>query len=285
MGIIFAFTAVLFWGFGDFLIEKSTRKMGDMVSLFYISLVGIIILSPFVYKDIFFSGLSISNLALLSITTLITLVAALLVFESLRQGKISVVEPLFATELFATLILSVLIIKEFPSALQIFSIFAILSGIFLVSVKSKAHLKAIKWEKGILFAVLGSMAMGATNFMVGISSRNTNPLLTNWFISVGLTLITLVYLVYKKRSHELILDGEKNKKLIFAVSFIDNGAWVAFAYSTIYLPISVAAGITESYIVLAALLGLFYNKEKLKLHQYFGMVMVIIFAIILASNS
>ena len=49
-------------------------------------------------------------------------------------------------------------------------------------------------------------------------------------------------------------------------SFIDNLAWVAFAYATLYVPIAIATGISESYIALAAALGIIINKEKLKKH-------------------
>ncbi|MFA5871001.1 MAG: hypothetical protein WC842_03925 [Candidatus Paceibacterota bacterium] len=40
--------------------------------------------------------------------------------------------------------------------------------------------------------------------------------------------------------------------------------WVFYALATILLPISVTAGISESYIALGAILGVLINKEKLK---------------------
>lgn len=52
VGITFAFIAMFCWGFGDFLIQKSTRKFGDWETLLLISLVGVIILFPFIYKDL-----------------------------------------------------------------------------------------------------------------------------------------------------------------------------------------------------------------------------------------
>lgn len=35
IGIILAFLAMVFWGFGDFLIQRSTRTVGDAETLFF----------------------------------------------------------------------------------------------------------------------------------------------------------------------------------------------------------------------------------------------------------
>jgi len=96
MGILFAVTALLAWGLGDFLIEKSARKFGNWIALFYISAFGAIVLFPFVYADI--GSAFASHAAILWITSFIILISALFNFEALRVGKISVVEPIFAFE-------------------------------------------------------------------------------------------------------------------------------------------------------------------------------------------
>ena len=99
-GIIFAFIAMLFWGFGDFLIQKSTRKFGDIETVFFITLFGAIILSPFVYKnldEIFTSNWK--GLIVLIVASSVLLFASIFEFESLKRGKISVVEPLWSLEI------------------------------------------------------------------------------------------------------------------------------------------------------------------------------------------
>ena len=69
--LLFAFLAMLCWGFGDFFIQRTTRKIGDVESLAYIGIIGSIILLPFVIKD--FSLLfSFKNLALLFLLGIIT---------------------------------------------------------------------------------------------------------------------------------------------------------------------------------------------------------------------
>jgi uncharacterized membrane protein len=76
---------------------------------------------------------------------------------------------------------------------------------------------------------------------------------------------------------------KNNSRLIVSVGFIDNLAWVAFCYAALYIPIAIAISISESYIVLAALLGMKFNQEKLKSHQKLGLVLTVAAAIILAA--
>jgi uncharacterized membrane protein len=69
---------------------------------------------------------------------------------------------------------------------------------------------------------------------------------------------------------------------VLAEVFFDNAAWIAYAFAVVYIPISVAITISESYIILAVILGLIINREKLKHHQYFGVVLAIAGVLVLA---
>ncbi len=86
--------------------------------------------------------------------------------------------------------------------------------------------------------------------------------------------MTLI-LIYKGEFKNIWQDLKKSPILIPAMGVIDNMAWVAFGYATTFIPISIAATISESYIVLASLLGICVNREKLKSHQIIGIILAI----------
>src|SRR3989338_10598314 len=95
VGIGLAFVAMFCWGIGDFWIQKSTRKVGDLEALFFITAFGALILLPFVYKDIPALFLeSPHTLVVLGVLCVVLLLAAILDFEALRVGKLAVVEPI-----------------------------------------------------------------------------------------------------------------------------------------------------------------------------------------------
>src|SRR3989344_4529122 len=92
LGIFFAFIALVSWGFGDFFIQKTTRVLGSWKALFFIGIVGLVGLFPFVKNDL--GSLNGANLLFLSILGVVVLFAAFFDFEALRQGKIAIVEPI-----------------------------------------------------------------------------------------------------------------------------------------------------------------------------------------------
>ena len=89
VGIALAFVAMLCWGFGDFLVQKTTRRLGDWETLFVLTGFGAVILLPFVYRKIpeLFIG---RNGIILVFSGLFILGASLMNFEAFKKGKISV---------------------------------------------------------------------------------------------------------------------------------------------------------------------------------------------------
>jgi drug/metabolite transporter (DMT)-like permease len=214
--------------------------------------------------------------------SIVLFAAALLDFEALKKGKIAIVEPIYALEVPVAAILAFSVIKESVDMIQLLLISLLVIGLVLVSLKSTKFSKKIWIEKGVILAVIGSVFMGVTNFLVGFASRVTNALVVNWFISVFLTLVCLFYIMSNHRMGKLIHDFENNKKLLLSMSLLDNLAWVAFAIAMTLIPIIIAVALSESYIALAALLGMAIGKEKLLIHQKFGLCVALSCAIILA---
>jgi len=283
VGVLFALGALVSWGVGDFLIQKSARKFGDTIALFYITAFGAIILLPFIWSQLAVVFSDMRSLSILLITSIVILFAALFDFEALRIGKISVVEPIYAFEVLITTLLASIIIREEPSMLQFILIAGLLIGIFLVSTKSFHHIKSLHLEKGVPQAILATAGMGFVNFLFGVSARETNPIMINWFVNIFIVIVMLGYILFRSRWGEMIRDFKRNKELIISVSFFDNLAWVFYAYGTIYIPIAITTSISEGYIAFAAALGLVFNKEKLRPHQFFGMVLAIVSVLILSA--
>ena len=282
-GIIFALGALLFWGFGDFLIQRTARKFGDWETLFVISFFGVVILTPFIYNDVFL--LKDNTLFLLLGVSITLLLAAILDFEALRRGKLAVVEPVYALEVPVTAIFAFLVVNESFEIFQLALISLIILGLVLISLRTY-HFSRKKWlEKGVLLATVGTIFMGASNFLVGFGSRITTPLLTNWFMSVFLSAVSIYYIFSSKRLNKLVNDFRKNKKLILSVSMFDNFAWISFAIAASLIPIAFAMVVSESYIALAALLGFIINKEKLLVHQKLGLCITFSCAAILILSS
>ena len=282
-GIIFALIALLSWGVGDFLLQRSTRKFGDWESLFIISIIGSVILFPFVFSDLaLLSRMSMREIIILFLVSLSFFASALINVEALKRGKLAVIESVGAVEIPVAGILALFVLAEKINSFHWLFVFLLLLGILLVALKTH-HFRRETWvEKGAVLALLGAVIMGLTDFMVGLGSRITNPILTVWAFNIVIAVIAFFYLLITGRFAHFIKDFRFHKDLMTGVGILDNLGWLSFAISTRFIPIVVALVLSESYIILATLLGIFVNKERLRTYQIIGITLAIIGATILS---
>ena len=281
IGILFSILALIFWGVGDFLIQKSVRKIGDWESLFVISFIGLTAIFPFIYQDIYLIFEN-SNLLIFCFISTTFLIASLIGFESYKVGKISIVEPIQVVEIPVSGLLAYFFLKEGINPFAVVVIILLMIGLVSLSLKNH-HLKRHSWvEKGVFLAIISSLFMGSANFLIAFTSRITNPLLVVWFFNFFITMITLIYLLFNHDFFKLLRDISEHKKFLLSVGILDNLAWICFAFAVSIIPVAIAVVLSESYIALAVILGVLINKEILTKHQIAGIFITIPSAILLA---
>lgn len=283
VGIGLSFVAMLCWGFGDFLIQKSTRKLGNWETLFVMTAFGAIILLPFVWSrlgEIFTIGMN-DQLVLIG-AAVILFAAALVDFEALRQGKLAIVEPIWSLEVPMAAFLAYILLGERISLVQMVLIVTLISCLILVGLKEKHIRFSLFLEKGALIAVLGAILMGGANFFMGWGGRVTDPLIINFVTDTFIAVLTGGYLASRGRLKSSFRHVKNNYGVLLPMSIADKVAWLAFVFAMTLAPIAVATALSESYIIIAVLLGLLVNRERLHAHQHLGLIGAIIMAVILA---
>ncbi|MDQ5893563.1 MAG: hypothetical protein QG640_575 [Patescibacteria group bacterium] len=283
VGVGLAFVAMLCWGFGDFLIQRSARKLGDWETLFVITAFGAVVLLPFVYRNI--GGLFASSnneLLILISAAVVLIIAALFTFEGFKKGKISVLEPLMSFEIPAAALLAFFFLGDDITWMQILVIIVLIINLFLVSFRGKFLSKSFLLEKGVIIFFVGALLMGSADFLLGWGSRVTDPLMANFVLNIIMASVSFIFIVLRGGIKKLISDVRTNPAQVLAMSIADNVAWIAYAYAMVLVPIAIATGLSESSIIIAVLLGLFINKEKLQRHQKVGLIGAIVSAIVLA---
>lgn len=269
-GVLFAFGAMVCWGAGDFLIQRSVWKVGDVEALAFIGIIGSLGLLPFVINDIplaFMEG----NLLLLFFLGLLTFIVALMDFEALKKGKLSVIEVILEVELPVTAILGVYLLKETLTLPQILAMAAVFVGITLIATKSVSIKSGLKnLEKGVLIGLLGAIGMGAVNFLTGLSSKTISPMLAIWAPWVFFTIFCVAYILYTGTAKDLLENAKKYRSLVLLMGVFDTLAWLFYAFATQHNSVAITTAITESYPVIAIGLGVWLNKEKILSHQYAG---------------
>jgi drug/metabolite transporter (DMT)-like permease len=281
-GVLWALLAVIGWGFGDYLIQRFSRQLGIWKTLFFISFIGTVGLLPFVWNDL--GSVFTSQVLLWSITTgIVMTIASIFVFESFKVGKLAVMEPIVSAELPVAVLLAVTVWHEALSIKGWLLVLTIFIGIVLAVTERSKHLHYHKriLEKGAIFAAVGALMNGLMDLLMGASSQEISPLLTVWSVWMVGTVITFAYLLGKGKLIQLAKDIAQFPIGLIIMGILDTAAWVGFAMAAIHIPISVTAAISEGYIIIAILLGLLVNRERLRKHQTLGVILAIIGVILL----
>lgn len=275
LGILFAIGALLSWTIGDFFIQKGTRLVGNMKTLFFIGFLGLAGIFPFVKDEIPLLFQNPKGLFLLSMLSIITFVTALFLFEGFKRGKIAVIAPVISLELLFTVAFSVLLNGEILPLHLYFFIGLVLLGLLLTVTTHAQHFHKTALEKGVILTGVGTVGLGLINTLTGMGAQQLSPLLTIWFTHSALALFCGTYFFFTGELSSLLHGITKNLKTVATFSIFDNLAWISYAYSMSLIPISIATTFSESYVVLVVLLGVFVNREKLQWHQIAGIILVL----------
>ena len=282
LGILLSIVSLVGWGFGDFFIQRASRALGSLRALFSIALLGSLITFPFAAPHLV-ALFHHPEIWILVLTSSFGFVPALLYFESLKKGKLTVVEPMLSLELPVTIGLAIGFRGEHLNGLQIAGIIAAFLGILLVATKKFDKRPSGRFfEAGVLAGLGAAFGLGLGNFMTGVLSQDVGPIETIWFSRTCFALLCFIALAFRGELKGFITDAKKAIGPIIGQTAFDMTGWVAFAFATTMIPISIATTISETYIILAALLGIIVNKERLKRHQYFGIALAVTGALVLS---
>lgn len=269
LSVLAAFGAMLCWGFGDFFIQRTTRRVGDVECLAFIGSLGALGLLPFVLQEIP-ALLDARNMALMLLLGGVTFIAAVFNFEALKRGKLSVVEMILEIELPITVILGFMFFGESLTLAQLAAIGAVLAGIALIAAGSRPHKGLGVLEKGALLAAIAAVGMGFVNFLTAAGSKQISPLMAIWAPWLIVAVISFVALAGRDGIGKTMGNAVKFKWLILATAIFDTAAWLFFAFAVLDSMLSITIAITESYPAVAMLLGLMINRESIARHQYAG---------------
>jgi drug/metabolite transporter (DMT)-like permease len=273
--ILAALGAMIAWGFGDFIIQKATRVIGDMEALAWIGVVGTIGMLPFVWHD-FALVATRSNFLVLLLLGVINFAVGIVNFEALKRGKISVIEVIIVAELPVAVLLGIFFLGESLSFFQALLVALVFLGIILIAAEPGAIKKRHFIEKGAILALIAAAGYGLIDFLTAVGAKTVSPLLTIWFAWATFTVICLVYMAWSGGLRRFFKNAGRHAPLIIGMGLIDTFAWVLFAFAVRSNELAITVAITESYPAIGLILGVAVNREKVVAHQYLGAAIAVI---------
>lgn len=279
-GPLLAVIPMVGWALGDFFIQRVTKVVGPVASLWYICALSTL-LAPYFLSTLLSTSLS----DLFGLTTLagVIFVYAMVLFKAFEVGKLSITEAVVSFEMPITVGMSVFLFGESITLAQFLLIVSICIGIFLTAIRYLDHITSHKhwFERGALLALVGAVLSAVTNVFVGDAASQVDPFFVIWYTHAVLFLVCTCILLAGQTFGRTVRLARRHAPLVLGMALCDNVAWFGYAYAVSQSSIALTITISEAYIVLAALLGVVINRERLRRHQVLGAVVALSAVVVL----
>lgn len=221
------------WGFADFFAKKTIDKIGDVTTLFWGQLIGIL---PLLILFLFNPELpSLKNhdwlfWALLGVFSGLSYIPAYIAFG---KGKMSLLSPIFASYSAIVAFLSATVLHETLTSNQQLGLIIVFTGILLVTTHPVDLFKLLKGKSKHKTDGLAEILLATVSYSFWlialdtfISGRDWVPVLLGIRVLSATTL--LIYALVTGR--KLFVRGHKMWKYLLGIGLFDVGAFAAVSY-------------------------------------------------------
>lgn len=260
------------WGVMWIFVTKATREKDAFESQFLFQLIGI----PFLLVLLpFFLQFSTSfNLPLLIGLGIFETFVFTLYFYALKIGQLAIVGPINETNILITIALAVVFLHEHLSPFKVIGIVIVLTGAILLGLQVHSLKKGVKVYRGVIPAFLSAIGTGIYLFFVSISSRINGWFFTAFGIRIIMSLTILGIFCFKRTSLSKVFQRVPWKWIIPAALF-DVIGFSSFNFALTKYPVSYVTVMITIAPVVSTILAICIFKERLKIYQIIGFVLLI----------
>ena len=279
--LAFGLTTAAGYGTGDFLARQASHRIGHLSVLFYMELIGMVILLP---VAVWFESSRWEATTMwlwLVVLGSINLVASLFLYKSFEYGVLSVVSPLASSYPAVTATLAIVFLGDRPGGLASLGIVAVLSGIMWLS-RSRVHPAnpAAKDPRvGIVSAFVAFAGYGVFYFALKCPVVELGPV-TSAAVSRLVGVMILLAVAVGGRS-----IGRPPRGLVsslLAIGVVDSLAFLAYNVGIQGGSVAVVGTLSGLFSAVTVGLAVAILRERLTWPQYAGVAAIFVGVALLA---
>lgn len=261
---VYALLSALFESLKDVSSKMGLKDMDEYVVTWAFGFFALpFLVLPFIFISI--PSLGSQYWIALLVDGALNVLATILQLRAIKKSDLSLTIPLLAFTPLFLLIMSPLILGQFPTLLGVIGVILIVIGSYVLNIQKRnagylAPFKAILQHRGPRLMLYAAFLLSITSSIDKIGVLNSSPLF--WAVSVhSFTTITLAPVIIRELNHHLKLTNP-DIKLLFAVGFFSALAIVTqyIAITTLLVPYVIA--IKRTSTIMSVLFGYLIFKEK-----------------------
>lgn len=284
MNILPGLIAMFAWGAVDFLSAKSARKIGSLLTFFWMQITSfLLVLIYFLFNFQKLNITDISRAILITVTpAFFFTIGTFAFYKGLSIGQASLVTPIMGSWAMITAVLSIIFLNEILKINQIIAIISIILGIILVSTNIKGSFKnKLSFFTGTKEGIISMLSYGIAAFLLAFAIKSLGWFIPAFFCRLFILIFIILYAFFSKQSLRAKFQPS-TWNLILPIAFLDIIAFFAYSIGVSSEYASIVAPIAASSPLVTTILAQIFLKEKLVLSQIFG-VIITIFGLILIS--
>ena len=278
MGVIAGLLSMFSWGTAIFLAAIASRKLGNVLTLFWMQLFGFLAATLFLLMS-FHSlplDLVLKNVPILVLVAILQVVAYLAFYKGLEKAQVSLVSPIGAAWGLITALLGVLFLKENLGAVQILALGLIILGIILLSVNitDLLRLKKVNLLDGVKEGVIAMLGWGVSLFLLIFATKDLGWFLPAIVFRFFVLLLLVGYMLFTGK-----LTSVKSTKiplsLLILIGVFDIGGFFSYSLGVSGSQASIVAPIGSAFTLVTVILAKVFLKEKWDLGKAAGILMIV----------
>ena len=273
LSVLFAITSMIGWGLGDFIAKTVVARASAYRTVLFSQFVGSV---PFFLAIVMYDW-TVPDGSLMFLTALSATLTTIILYsfyQALKLGKASIVSPVSSCMTVVAVALSVMILGETLTTLQILLISTVFVGILLVAVQS-SDTRSTASNVSILLALLVVFLGGGNailqKWIAGTGHYLMGFLLTRVFM---LGFLALLFPVFRKETPMIVPRASYAR--ITLLGLIDVSGFFAWFMGLREGFVSIVAPISNSSSAVTIILAHTFLGERLLLHQKIGIIAIVI---------
>jgi drug/metabolite transporter (DMT)-like permease len=283
MGILLGLLTALTWGGADFIARFATHRIGALRSMFYMQLIGFLLLTillpGFGGWGHLADGSGWQPWAWGFLAGFFNAVAGLGFYRAFEIGKMAVVAPLSASYPALTLLLSWMT-GERVSAVRIAGIICTLAGVVIVAGGEKAPDEndseaARRSGRGIGWAIFAAVGFAVLFWLLGTRViPRVGAVQTVWMIRLTSSVLSAAAILVSKQP--VRLPRGEVRWMVLGMGVFDTGAFVLSNLGMKMEQVAVITVLSSLYGAVTVGLAAFFLKEHVSRWQWTGIVTIFV---------
>lgn len=269
IAILGGLAAAAMWAASALCISRSTRMLPPVAILGSVLLIGAVVSAPFALAQGVPAGLGREQVGLIVLTAIGNTTGLLLVYSSLRFGKVGVVAPITSAQGAAAAVIAVLAGEQIATGAGV-ALGVIVLGVVLSSMSRTTEFGSDRREGlAVALAIGAALFFGLGLFAMGRLSEDV-PIA--WIIFPSRTIAVLLVTIPLAIAGRLRMTREA-APLVVASGLLEVAGLVAFTLGARH-GIAVAAVLGSQFAAIAAVAAFVLFRERLARVQIVGVVVI-----------